>query len=223
MKKGAILIDVWSDYVCPFCYLAEPTLAQVEREFKTAVQITWRAFELRPDPVPPLDPHGEYLRDIWAQAVYPMAQQRGLRLRLPPVQPRSRWAHEAAAFAREQKRFAAIHAALFRAFFEHGEHIGHLDTVVELGAGVGLDPDDLRRALTEGRYRPVVLSDEATARELNLSGVPATLVRAANDSLEGSVVVEGAKPYEAFQRAVRRVLERAGAGMRGRSVEASKR
>ena len=73
MKTGQVHIDVWSDYVCPFCYLAEPTLAQVEQEFKGAVQMNWRAFELRPEPVPTLDSQGEYLRDIWARAVYPMA------------------------------------------------------------------------------------------------------------------------------------------------------
>jgi predicted DsbA family dithiol-disulfide isomerase len=223
MKKGAILIDVWSDYVCPFCYLAEPTLAQVEQEFKKAVQITWRAFELRPDPVPTLDPNGEYLREIWARAVYPMAEQRGLRLRLPPMQPRSRWAHEAAAFARAQKRFAALHDALFRAFFEEGKHIGHLDTVVQLGETVGLNPEHLRRALREGRYRAGVLSDEATARELGLAGVPATLVRAACEPLERSIVVEGAQPYEAFQKAVTRVLDHAGRGGGRGSVKALKR
>src|SRR5947209_8145197 len=102
-----VQIDVWSDYVCPFCYLEEPVLERLRNDFTGALQIRWRAYELRPDPVPTLDPQGEYLRDIWARSVYPMAAQRGIPLRLPPVQPRSRLAWEATEFAREHGKAEA--------------------------------------------------------------------------------------------------------------------
>ena len=76
---AALRIDVWSDYVCPFCYLELPVLEAVAAEFGGAVQVHWRAFELRPDPVPTLDPAGEYLRTTWDRAVYPMAAERGIK------------------------------------------------------------------------------------------------------------------------------------------------
>ena len=79
------------------------------------VRVEWRAFELRPDPVPTLDPDGAYLHRVWNQSVYPMARERGLTLRLPPVQPRSRKAHEATAFARSAGRADATAEALFGA------------------------------------------------------------------------------------------------------------
>src|SRR3981189_1275377 len=138
---SAVRIDVWSDYVCPFCYLAEPTLKRIEQEFADSVEVVWRAFELRPAPVPTLDPKGEYLRDIWARAVYPMARDRGMMLRLPPVQPRSRLAHEAAAFAPPHGHFAAMNDALFGAFFEHGEDIGSVNVLAKNAEVVGLDAD----------------------------------------------------------------------------------
>src|SRR2546423_7751388 len=94
-----VQINVWSDYVCPFCYLEKPVLERLRQEFGDAIEVHWRAFELRPEPVPTLDPAGEYLRTVWAQAVYPMAAERGLTLRLPPDQPRSRRAFESAEFA----------------------------------------------------------------------------------------------------------------------------
>src|SRR2546427_1128018 len=59
MNKAKAHIDVWSDYVCPFCYLAEPTLTRVTQQFGDAVAVNWRAFELRPDPIPTLDPKGD--------------------------------------------------------------------------------------------------------------------------------------------------------------------
>ncbi len=206
MKTHTVEIDVWSDYVCPFCYLAEPTLAELEKEYKAAVRIKWRAFELRPEPVATLDPKGDYLRDVWARAVYPMAKARGMVLHLPPVQPRSRRAHEAAAFARDKGRFSQMNAVVFRAFFEQGKDIGSTEVLATLAADAGLNGDELREALAQGRYGAQVLNDEAMARELGLSGVPASLVRTAGEPVQNSLFVEGAQPPEVFQEAVTRVL-----------------
>jgi predicted DsbA family dithiol-disulfide isomerase len=64
------------------------------------VEVVWRAFELRPDPVPTLDPKGEYLRRAWEGSVYPLAKRLGVPMRLPPLQLRSRLAHQAAHWAR---------------------------------------------------------------------------------------------------------------------------
>src|SRR5438128_1468188 len=50
-----IRIDVWSDYVCPFCYLELPALQRLQQQFGDQVKVVWRAFELRPDPKPTLD------------------------------------------------------------------------------------------------------------------------------------------------------------------------
>src|SRR5690349_20458119 len=98
-RENTIQIAVWSDYVCPFCYLELPVLDRIRNELGDRVQIDWRSFELRPEPEPTLDPDGDYLDRVWNQSVYPMAQDRGMNIRLPPVQPRSRKAHEAADFA----------------------------------------------------------------------------------------------------------------------------
>src|SRR3954452_23456322 len=104
----AMQIEVWSDYVCPFCYLQEPVVERIEREFAGQVQVRWRAYELRPEPEPTLDPAGDYLCDIWASAVYPMAAKRAMKLQLPPVQPRSRKAFEATEYARDRGKAVAM-------------------------------------------------------------------------------------------------------------------
>jgi predicted DsbA family dithiol-disulfide isomerase len=88
------------------------------------VEVIWRAFELRPEPVPTLDPRGEYLQTAWKNSVYPLAERLGVTMKLPPLQPRSRIAHEAAHWARSEGRFDDYHAEVFRAFFERGEDIG---------------------------------------------------------------------------------------------------
>jgi predicted DsbA family dithiol-disulfide isomerase len=67
------------------------------------VELIWRAFELRPEPVPSLDPKGDYLQRAWSTSVYPLAKKLGVTMKLPPVQPRTRLAHEAAHWARSQQ------------------------------------------------------------------------------------------------------------------------
>lgn len=89
-----------------------------------AIEVLWRAYELCSEPVPTLDPDGEYLHRVWNASVYPLAARLGMAMRLPLVQPRSRLAHEAVHRARGQGRFEDYNRALFRAFFERGEDIG---------------------------------------------------------------------------------------------------
>lgn len=137
------------------------------------VAIIWKAFELRPEPVPSLDPRGEYLTRVWNSSVYPLAERLGMQMRLPPVQPRSRRAHEAAHWARTQGRFDEYNAALFRAFFERGEDIGQAEVLLKLAADLQLDEASLRAALDSREFEASVLADEREAAALGVSGVPA--------------------------------------------------
>ena len=204
-------ITVFSDYVCPFCYLEEPDLARVKEEYGDRVEVDWRAYELRPDPIPTLDPDGEYLHRVWNASVYPMAEALGMKLRLPPVQPRSRKALEAAEFAREKGLYDEMHNALFRAFFEDGRDIGDVEVIIDVAAPVGLDLDELRAALAEGRYTEKVLADEELSRKLGVSSVPTMLVTPAGAELSEAEVITGAQPYGGrIEAAVERALQRAG-------------
>ncbi len=205
MSDAPVRILVWSDYVCPFCYLELPILDRLQSEYGNRLEIDWRAFELRPEPVPTLDPDGEYLRRVWARSVYPTARERGLALKLPPVQPRSRKALEAAEHARERGRFGAMHAALFRAFFEGGRDIGSLTVLEDVASSAGLERDGLRAALEEGRHTAKVLADQRLGAELGVGGVPALLIGAA-DGAGRALLVSGAQPYEAIRAVLDRVV-----------------
>ena len=202
-------ITVFSDYVCPFCYLEEPDLARVREKFGDMVGVDWRAYELRPDPIPTLDPDGEYLHRVWNASVYPMARSLGKTLRLPPVQPRSRKALEAAELARERGRFDAMHNALFRAFFEEGRDIGDVEVLLDIGGSVGLDREGLRVALDEGRYTEKVVADERLATRLGVDSVPTMFVTREGASLEEAEKITGAQPYSGrVEAAVEKALGR---------------
>ena len=206
----AVQIDVWSDYVCPFCYLAEPALAQLAADGDGEITVGWRAFELRPEPVPTLDPKGDYLREVWAQSVYPMAKQLGLKLTLPPMQPRSRLAHEAAAHAAAWGKRLEMPHAIFQAFFEHGTDIGSVEELTKIAAELGLDPAEMEAALKSGRHTSQVIEDEKLAQSFGLSGVPAMVIRPTDAPWEQAVLVSGAQPYEVLREAVAQVRAHAG-------------
>ena len=207
--QSQIRLDVWSDYVCPFCYLELPVIERLQAELGDALSVGWRAFELRPEPVPTLDPGGEYLRSAWARVVYPMADQRGMALKLPPLQPRSRKALEAAAHARDEGRFDAMHIGIFRAFFEHGLDIGDTDVLTDISTSVGLDAAALQEALEEGRHREAVLEDKHLAQELHITAVPAMLLRRAGADWRSALPLSGALPYEQVRDAALDLLRRA--------------
>jgi predicted DsbA family dithiol-disulfide isomerase len=159
------------------------------------VQVRWRAFELRPDPVPTLDPAGDYLRDAWKNSVYPLAEKLGITMKLPPVQPRTRRAHQAAHWARSRGRFDDYHAAVFRAFFERGEDIGQMAVLARVAEDLALDGDALREALARGEFEPSVLGDERDAEALGIHGVPAFVA-------ERRAMLSGVQPAENLRRLV---------------------
>lgn len=181
--------------------MAEPAIHDLQR-LAPDVEIVWRAFELRPEPVPALDPRGEYLTRVWRDAVYPMAERLGMTMRLPPVQPRSRRAHEAAQWARRQGRFEDYNAALFRAFFERGEDIGDMEVLTLLASDLQLDEAGLRSALERREFEGDVLADEREAERLGVTGVPAFIANR-------RAMLFGVQPVATLQEMVARVRDMA--------------
>jgi predicted DsbA family dithiol-disulfide isomerase len=171
--------------------LAEPAVHELTG-IDPGVQIVWRAFELRPHPVPTLDPKGDYLERVWQSSVYPMAERLGIKMVRPPLQPRTRLAHEAVHWARSQGRFDDYHAELFRAFFERGEDIGDKDVLFALALKLALPGDSLRLALETRDFEASVLEDEQAATALGISGVPA-FVANRKAALSGVQPVENLK------------------------------
>lgn len=102
-----------------------------------------------------------------------MAKSLGISMKLPPVQPRSRRAHQTAHWARAQGKFDEMNAEIFRAFFERGENIGEPEILISLASKINADSESLRRALNTPEFEQNVIDDEKTAGTLGLSGVPA--------------------------------------------------
>src|SRR4051812_35838195 len=166
-------IKVYSDYVCPFCYLAEFPLREAIRG--KDVEVEWMPFELRPEPQPTLRPEGEYLQRAWSQSVYPLALRMGVPIVLPPVspQPHTHLAFEGYQYAREQGKGNEYNHRLLEAFFDEGRDIGDVGVQVKLAGEVGLDEEGFEEALGSRKYREAHRRALRHAyEEAGVSGVP---------------------------------------------------
>ncbi|GAA1271532.1 DsbA family protein [Sphaerisporangium rubeum] len=183
-ENSRVGIKVWSDYVCPFCMLAEGPLH--EATYDLDVDIEWMPFELRPHPTPTLRPEDEYLPAIWERAVYPMARRMGVDITLPTIspQPYTRLAFEGYQYAAEHGKAAEYTPRVLRAFFQENRDIGQLDVLADIAAELGLDAAGFTDALAAGTYTKAHQEALRIAKAHRISAVP-TIIIGERHRLEG--------------------------------------
>lgn len=176
-SHGTATLDVWSDFVCPFCWLAEPVVDEAGRILDISVRR--RGYELRPLPAPMPEPR--YLRRLWDVGVVPIARSLGIDAAFPTVFPRTRGAHEAVAFARAQGRADEMRRALFEAYFVRGQDIGRTEVLARVADRVGLDAYSLDVALDNEACADAVREEARTARALSIRALPAFVLHREDD------------------------------------------
>ena len=115
----------------------------------------------------------------------------------------SRLAQELGKWADTQSGGAALHDALYKAYFVEARNIGDLELLVALAASVGLPAEEARAVLTERRFKDAIDADWAKSAQYGVTGVPTFVA--------GGYGVVGAQPYEVLEQ----LAERAGAPRRG--------
>ncbi len=183
-EAGTVGVKVWSDYVCPYCMLAEGPLHEATHDLD--VEIEWMPFELRPYPTPTLRPEDEYLPAVWSRSVYPMARRMGVDITLPTVspQPYTRLAFEGYQYAAEHGRAAAYTPRVLRAFFQENLDIGRLDVLADIACELRLDKAGFTRALTAGTYTAAHQEALRTAEAHRVRVAP-TIIIGGHHRIEG--------------------------------------
>jgi predicted DsbA family dithiol-disulfide isomerase len=207
------VIDIWSDVVCPFCYLGTRQLAEALTHFehRDNVELRHRAFEL--DPAAKLH-YDASLEELVAQkysmpasSVQTMhlrmqgeARQLGMEWSLGTAQPTNTFdAHRVIALAATQGLASEASERLFRAYFCEGELISNHDRLTELASEVGVAGVD---ELWQGdAFAADVRGDDAAAQELGITGVPCLL-------LDGKFMVVGAQGSHQILDVLRRAWTR---------------
>jgi len=173
---GAVKLKIFSDYVCPFCMLAEGPIEEATKDLY--VDIEWMPFELRAHPHPTLRPEDDYLPAIWNRAVYPMARELGVDITLPTIspQPYTHLAFEGYQHAATHGLGAAYTHRMFQAFFQEDLDIGNPDVLQSLAEQIGLDGPTFRTALDNRAYRTTHQNALREAESHNIRSVPTILV-----------------------------------------------
>lgn len=132
------------------------------------IKVEWKPFELRPEPVPPLDPDSDYIQNAWKHSVKPLSEKLGVEMNFPPVQPRTHLAFEGFQYAKDQGKGNEYNHRMLKAFFVEGKDIGDVDVLVQLAQEVGLDPEAYREAVESRKYQEThrAALDEAAARDI---------------------------------------------------------
>jgi predicted DsbA family dithiol-disulfide isomerase len=170
------IVIIYTDYVCPFCLLAEHVVAEAIQGLD--VNIRWRPFELRPEPVPTLRVEDPYLPQIWQRSVYPMAKQLGVPMRLPAIspQPRTTLAFQVFAMAEEQQLGHAFSVGVMQAFFQQELDIGDVNVLADVAEDVGLNRQEVLAVLSDGRYLLQHQQALKVAVQHKVSSVPTIVV-----------------------------------------------
>ena len=202
-------IDIYSDNVCPWCYVGKRRLERALSELKDAVkaEVTWRPFQL--NPTMPLDgmDRTAYLKakfgslDNFGQMEEQLLAA-GVEERIPFVfekiqqTPNTFAAHRLVWYAEQLDRQDSAVESLFRGYFMEGADIGSMSALGQLAGRAGLDVAAVESFLHSEDGTAEVKAEEAVGRLRGIREVPYFV-------LNGSIAISGAQPPDMFVSAIR--------------------
>lgn len=218
-------IDIWSDIVCPWCYIGKRRLESALATFPHAaeVELVYYSFELDPTAPRTREDGGSYAERLSKKYRVPLAQAEemiartattakaeGLDFHYDTMKSGNTFdAHRLLHFGKERGVQVALKERLMRGYFTEGVAIGEVEPLVALAADVGLPEAEAREVLLDRtRFAEQVRADEALAGKLGISGVPFFV-------LGGRLAISGAQPAEFMKSA----LEKAWADFGSASVQ----
>jgi predicted DsbA family dithiol-disulfide isomerase len=210
-------VDIWSDVVCPWCYIGKRRFEAALQRFAGAedVNVTFRAFQLDPGAPPGA---ATPVREVYERKFGPgqadqmidrvtiLAAEEGLNFHLDrALRANTLLAHRVLWLARQRDVQEAVKERLLRAYFTEGRNVGDPDTLAALAAECGLDRDEVLGYLASDGGQAEVASDLTEALELGITAVPTYV-------FDGRWSVPGAQDPDTFLRVLERVAELEAAG-----------
>lgn len=203
-------IQVWSDVMCPFCYIAKKNFEKALENsvFKNEVEVEWKSFQLDPgfQERSGTMSISEYFMKRkgfsaaqlvqFQQQLKQMGEAAGITFNQDrTIAAETFTAHKLLHLAKEYHKADAMEEALFEAHFVNGKNISDVDFLVSLAVQIGLDKEKACKALSDDKYSYEVRQDIMEAKNLSISGVPYYI-------LDNKYAVSGAQPAEVFEKAL---------------------
>ncbi len=198
-------IEIWSDVICPFCYIGKRRLEAAIAQFPEAerLEIEWKSFQLDPDlKVSGHQSPYQYLAErkgfsyeqsvAMHQNVTEMAAGEGLNYDFEhAVVANSFDAHRLLHLAKRYGRGDEVEESLFSAYFTEGKNIADPAVLTAIGLNAGLDEAEIKQVLETDRYAREVHADVHEAQQIGVRGVPFFV-------FDRKYAISGAQPMEAF-------------------------
>jgi predicted DsbA family dithiol-disulfide isomerase len=206
MSESGDTITVYSDYVCPFCYLGKHSLESYRESADDPPAVEWKPFDLRGRK---RGPDGEIREDVddgkddeyFEQAkenVRRLQEQYGVEMSLDLSRDVDSWnAHQASLGVQREyddETLRAFHDAVFDALWQDGRDIGDVDVLADVAEAVGVDPEDVREFVADDDLDAAVRDGFKQSQQAGVTGVPTFAY--------GDYGARGAVPPEQIRRLV---------------------
>lgn len=207
-------IEIWSDVVCPFCYIGKRRLeeALASMQLTEKVEIVWKSFQLDPDFVPE-EKESPYVylakrkgvsiaeSEHMHANVVEAARTVGLDYRFDKAIVANTFdAHRMSHLAKNHQLGEQFEERLFAAYFTEGKDLNEHETLIALAAETGIPEDESRDVLAGNRFADAVQADIQEAMAIGVRGVPFFV-------FDRRYAVSGAQPLEVFTETITEVLK----------------
>jgi predicted DsbA family dithiol-disulfide isomerase len=201
-------IEIWSDVICPFCYIGKAQLEAALAQLGTDAEIEHRAFRLSPnEPVAPVEAvlarkYGRTPQQIqeMQRGVEATAAQAGLEFHLGGIfSGDTTDAHKLLLLAADKGAQTALLKRLYRAYFTEQRNIFDRDTLLGFAEDAGLDRAEAEAALDSPVLAARVAADQRTAQGFGVTGVPFVVI-------DRKIGVSGAQGTPAFLQALQAAI-----------------
>lgn len=204
-----MVVDVWTDIVCPWCYIGVKRFERALERFEDAVQVRLHPFQLDPDaPAPGIPALERYARKFGSDApamlkrVEDEAAKEGIEMRFDRAITGNTFdAHRVLRLAAQTGKERALEMSLYRAYFTEGLDISDRFVLADRAAATGMNRDEVVAYLDGDADEDAVRSELDTVQHIGISGVPAFV-------FEKRYLVPGAVDTDTFVR----LLEEVGSG-----------
>ena len=206
-------VDIWSDVVCPFCYIGKKRLEKAAQQAGIELEIHWHSYELDPDAPEKhaisnterlAEKYGRSLSDMqeMQQRIAEMAAEEGIEFNWQQANSGNTFnAHRIIHLAQSKGLGHQAQEAFFYSYMTQGLAIGERETLEDVAARIGLNPVEVDDVLNSEEYADFVKFDQEIARDqLKVTGVPFFV-------FDQRIALAGAQPKEVFVQVLEKALE----------------
>lgn len=206
-------VDIWSDVVCPFCYIGKKRLEAAAAQVGVELEVHWHSFQL--DPEAPerqeisnserlAQKYGRTLAEVedMQRNIASMAAEEGIQFNWEQANSGNTLnAHRLIHLAQSKGLGNEAKEAFFYSYMTQGLAIGERETLEDVAARIGLNPVEVDDVLDSDAYADFVKFDQDVARDqLKVTGVPFFV-------FDQRVALAGAQPQEVFEQVLKKALE----------------